>query len=704
MSISANSPGSNRQLQKSGKKGSPGRTHEPFGAKPEPTEGNLSSAISAELERAGAPRQQIPPQTIELMLAEPRDQPFSAPGWLFELKYDGYRLLAARDGGRAQLLFRRGRDATALFPELAAAVAKLPFENITLDGEVVVLDEAGIPTFQRLQKRGQLLRAADIRRASIELPATLFVFDLLGWQDFDLRPLPLALRKSLLQRLLPKAGPLRFADHVMEQGMDFFAQVRQRGLEGILAKKGDSPYQPGRWNTWLKICVERTADLVVVGFTEPDRTRIGFGALHLGTHRGGELTYAGRVGTGFSEKQLKELRVTLEPDRRATPVFKRLIPMPGEHRWVEPKYVCEVRFKQWTDDGLLRAPVFVRMREDKQPEECLQGSSAPNLPQRAPAEASQRRIPFSNLEKVFWPDEGYTKGDLVNFYREISAWLLPYLRDRPVVLTRYPDGIRGKSFFQKDAPNFVPDWIRTERMWSEDSQREIAHFICEDEDSLVFLANLGTIPLHIGASRAKTLEQPDWCILDLDPKEAPFSYVVRIARAILALSEQIELPCFVKTSGSSGLHLLLPLGAQCNHQQSTALAELMARVIAQEMPEIATVTRNIADRGKRVYLDYLQNGHGKLLAAPFCVRPIPGAPVSTPLSWNEVGPRLHPRQFTLANVVRRITRQKTDPLRAVLELRPDLPNVLNKLGERLHRLSRPVRRTSDSRKNAVRRS
>src|SRR5262249_28292451 len=305
---------------------------------------------------------------------------------------------------------------------------------------------------------------------------------------------------------------------------------------------------------------------------------------------------------------------------------------------------------------------------------------APTTP--SPPPRSERRIPFTRLDKVFWPEEKYTKGDLIEFYRSVSPWLLPYLRDRPVVLTRYPDGISGKSFFQKDAPAFVPSWMHTERMWSEEG-REIAHFVCEDEDSLVYLVNLGTIPLHIWSARARTLQQPDWCILDLDPKEAPFSSVIEVARAVHALCEEINLPSFAKTSGSAGLHVLIPLGAQCTHAQSTALAELVGRVIAQELPQVATITRTIADRGKRVYLDYLQNGHGKLLAAPFCVRPLPGAPVSTPLGWNEVNHKLQPRQFTLANVAKRMRALEADPLRPVLDLKPDLYAALEKLSQRL---------------------
>jgi bifunctional non-homologous end joining protein LigD len=292
-------------------------------------------------------------------------------------------------------------------------------------------------------------------------------------------------------------------------------------------------------------------------------------------------------------------------------------------------------------------------------------------------------VKFSNLNKVFWPDKGYTKGDLIEYYRTIAPWLLPYLKDRPVVLTRFPDGITGKSFFQKDAPGFVPEWIRTERIWSEDTQRDIDYFVCNDEASLVYLANLGTIPLHVWASRSGSLELPDWCVLDLDPKEAPFIHVVTVARALRALCRAIELPAFVKTSGSSGLHVLIPLGGQCTYEQTRSLAGLLARVITQELPDIATITRPIGKRGARVYLDYIQNGHGRLLVSPFSVRPLPGAPVSMPLSWSEVTPKLDPAKFTIRTAVARMKRLKADPLRPLLELKPDLFAALERLQKRL---------------------
>jgi bifunctional non-homologous end joining protein LigD len=296
-------------------------------------------------------------------------------------------------------------------------------------------------------------------------------------------------------------------------------------------------------------------------------------------------------------------------------------------------------------------------------------------------------LPFelTNLKKVFWPEEGHTKGDLIDYYRAIAPWLLPYLRNRPLVMTRYPDGIGGKSFFQKDAPGFTPDWVRTERMWSEDTQREIDYFVCDDLASLLYVINLGSIPLHLWASRAPTLERPDWCVLDLDPKGAPFTQVVEVALAARELCERIALPLFVKTSGSSGLHLLVPLGRQCTHEQSRSLGELLARCLVGRLPEIATITRQVSRRDGRVYVDYLQNGSGKLLVSPFCVRPLPGAPVSTPLAWREVDRTLDLRRHTLRTVPERMKKLKADPLAHVLELAPDLGAALGRLTDHLGR-------------------
>jgi bifunctional non-homologous end joining protein LigD len=348
--------------------------------------------------------------------------------------------------------------------------------------------------------------------------------------------------------------------------------------------------------------------------------------------------------------------------------------------------VCEVRYKEWTREKLLRQPVFLRFRDDKSIGECTltepveSGNEDPIFPL---ARVETPDLQFTNEDKVFWPDEGYTKGDLIGYYRAIAPWILPYLKDRPLVMTRFPDGIDGKSFFQKDAPDFAPGWLRTETVWSEQAERELRYFVCDTQEALLYVVNLATIPLHVWASRIGTLERPDWCILDLDPKEAPFIHVVTVAKAIKSLCDDIGLPCVVKSSGSSGLHVLLPLGRQCTHEQSRTLGELLARVTVAELSEIATIARVPSRREGKVYVDYLQNGHGKLLVAPYGVRPITGAPVSMPLRWREVTSKLDIRRFTIKNAPQRMRRLKEDPLLAVLSAKPDLTAALQRLQGRV---------------------
>jgi bifunctional non-homologous end joining protein LigD len=366
-----------------------------------------------------------------------------------------------------------------------------------------------------------------------------------------------------------------------------------------------------------------------------------------------------------------------------------------------------VRYREWTPDGLLRHSAFLRMRTDKDPKDCeRQGTGtreagtgglvdagretggtadasetpgAEELPGPVVVAKPEKTFNFSNLKKVYWPDEKYTKGDLIEYYRAISPWILPYLRNRPVVMTRYPDGIDGKSFYQKDAPEFAPEWIRTIPIWSEDTQRDIKYFVCDEVESLLYIANLGSIPLHIWNSRVSSLELPDWCVIDLDPKEAPFSDVIRCALAFRELCERIGMPSYIKTTGKTGLHILLPLGRQVTYAQCRTLGELLCRVVLRELKDIATIVRHVTKRGDKVYLDYLQNRHGQLIVAPFCVRPLPGASVSMPLTWDEVNSSLDPKAFTIKTAVERMERFGGDPVVQVLSDKPDLGQVLERL-------------------------
>lgn len=636
-------------------------------------------ALRASLKRDGVPHRKVDPTTLSPMLCQPRDAPFSDPRWVFELKYDGYRLFATRVDGEVRLFLRRGSQATNVFPDLVAALTKLPYDGLVLDGEVVVLDDTGHASFQLLQQRAQLRRSLEIDRASLRLPATYVAFDLLAVEGFDLRDLPLVERKRVLRTVLPPAGPIAYADHIEEHGEALWDEVVRRHLEGMVAKRADARYRSGRSSAWLKIALGRRADFVVVGFTAPEGSRQALGSLLLGVHHHGRLMLAGAVGTGFSDDDLHRTLELLEPDVVKRKPVEGDWPRGGRVTWVKPRHVVEVHFKEWTNDGRIRQPVFVRWRPDKLPEECVRD------PQEAPAkELRPARPPTPRADKIFWPDAGYTKGDLVAYYEQVAPWLLPYLRDRPLLLTRYPDGIDGKSFFQKDAPSWAPAHVRRVRLWSEERQAEVSQFVCDDAETLRWLADMGTIPLHVWASRVATLERPDWASLDLDPKSAPFEHVVQVALATKALCDGVKLPAFVKTTGSTGLHVLIALGRQLTHEQARQWAELIARLVVERLPDLATVERQVARRGGRVYVDFGQNGRGKTLASPLCVRPVPFAGVSMPLRWEEVTPSLSPSDFHLGNAVSRLRKLGEDPLLPVLTQTPDLAAAL----ERLSALSR----------------
>jgi bifunctional non-homologous end joining protein LigD len=648
------------------------------------------AAVRGELVKLGAPRRPVSALEVQPMLAETRAEPFDDPSFLFELKLDGFRAIVERDGQEARICYRSGTDSTAAYPDLAKALLSLPAKRFVADGEIAVLDETGRPQFQRLQKRALLTNPLELEQATVDLPASLFLFDLLGFEEFDLRGLPLVERKRLLHLIVPPQGIVSAVDHVHGHGRALFASIRELGLEGIVAKRAQSPYRGGRMRDWLKVRVDRTADFVVVGFTPAEGTRTGFGALHLAQWRDGTLAYLGRVGGGFSEKQLKETHAKLLQLRIDKPAFSGTVPGRG-NVWVQPLLVVEVRFKEVTEESLLRQPTFLRFRDDKKPEECIASAEAeaPPMPKatKSPAKKTGKELAFSNLEKIFWPDEGYTKGDLIAYYDAVSPWMLPYLRDRPIVLTRYPNGITGKSFFQKDAPEYVPEWVRRAHLpggggFSRDPKQEgneANFFLCDNLETLLYLANLGTIPIHTWSSRFANPRHPDWCILDLDPKTAPFADVVTLAQATRELCEQIGLPSYCKTSGQKGLHVLFPMNCQLTHEQSTSLAELIARAVEARHPAISSTERSIPARKGRVYLDFMQNGYGKTIAGPFSARPVPGATVSMPLKWSEVNGKLDPKAFTLKTAPVRMKKLKGDPFAPVLTEKTDVPAVLAKL-------------------------
>ncbi|MGI9585689.1 MAG: DNA ligase D [Acidimicrobiia bacterium] len=620
----------------------------------------------------------IDASSVALMLAATADEPFDDQNWLFEIKYDGYRVVASKDDRTVRLFYRSGIDATDVFPEIASAVRRLPYRRLILDGEAVVLGNDGMPSFSELQKRGMLSNRHEIAMAATRTPATLFGFDVLEVDGQDVRRVPLHLRKKILEVVLPPLGPLRYVEHLVGVGEAMFAQTVRMGLEGVMAKGVDTPYIGGRSDSWLKVKAERTDTFAIVGYTVPKGSRKGIGALHLGALVDGILTYSGRVGSGFSDTTLKDLASLLEGSVSRSARVDGEIPDGAEHHWVEPSLACRVRYKEVTSAGSLRQPVF----EGYFPlelDEVFERAGSGEPPE--PDVEGEPTAAISNPDKEFWPDKGYTKGDLIGYYEAVADHLLPYLTDRPVVLDRYPDGIEGKSFFQKNAPDSTPAWMRTERIGDPD-ESSTNYFVVDNAEALRYIANLGTIPLHLWASTTGALDRPDWCVLDLDPKIAPFASVVTVAKTVHDICSDIGLPSYPKTSGRTGIHILIPMGKAFSYEQQKLLGELIARVAEAELPDIATTIRSPAKRGEKVYIDYLQNGKGKLLVSPFSVRPVPGATVSAPLRWQEVTRSLDMHRFTIRSMPRRLAAMSADPMLGVLEEVPDISAALTRLMKR----------------------
>jgi len=639
------------------------------------------SALHSQLDSVKAEQGVVLPRRQQFMLASAGERPFSSKEWLFEFKYDGVRVLASRSGKDVELYGRSGQPITTRYPEVARALRALPVKQFVLDGEIVALDESGRPSFQRLQQRMHLTNTFDIERARATVPVNGIFFDCLALEGRDLRSLPLVERKECLKLLIPARGVVQYCDHILEHGEALFEVSSEQRLEGIIAKRVDSTYTAGRSKAWIKLKCQRRQEFVIGGYTQPKGSREYFGSLHLGLYEGDRLVYVSKVGTGFNQKILKTLWTKFESISRDTSPFEVRSPTGRDNRWLEPMLVCEVSFTEWTKDGGIRHPTFLGLRDDKQPKDCWR--EQPMKIQALPPSRERPKFTITNPSKVFWPAEGYTKSDLIAYYESVAPLLLPYLKDRPLVLTRYPDGIEGKSFFQRDAPEFVPAWVNTERIYSKDSDREIDYFIVNDLDTLRYVSNLGTIPLHLWSSRLGSLDRPDWLILDLDPKGAPMSDVVKVARTLHHILEELELPSYVKTSGATGLHVVVPLGARYSHEEARTYGRLLALLGMELEPDLATIARPLHARGGKVYIDFVQNGHGRTVVAPFSIRPLPCAPVSCPLSWSEVTARLDPTRFTIKTALRRFER-RGDPLAPVLggaiDMAATLPRIEHWLG------------------------
>ena len=564
------------------------------------------------------------------------------------------------------------------FPEIVAELQKIRADSFLLDGEIAAFEETGKSSFQLLQGRINRRNPRGLNELIEKIPASYMVFDVLACQGFDLRSVTLAERRRVLAALLPHNELIRPVEVLSERGREFFELVSQAKLEGVVAKHNESTYSIGRSTQWRKIKTVQEDFFAIGGWTEPAGGRKYLGALLLGVYEGEQLHFVGRVGGGFNESRLRSIHQQLQPLQAEASPFQHYPKEVADAHWVDPVLVCRVRYNELTRDRILRAPVFLRMEPDIDPSSCR--FDLPVNPDDE--EMSDPLAPFSflsNLDKPFWPEDGITKRDLVRYYYEVAPILLPYLRDRPMNMERYPDGWNGKSFYQKDTPDFFPDWIRTEPVDSESQAKTIRYTVVDDRDTLVYLANLACIPLHPWSSRIGTIGCPDFLIIDLDPDpKLGFGEVCRFALRIRGILDQLELESFPKTSGSKGIHILVPLEPLYSYAMVRSFGEIVARLAVQGAEDLATFDRSMERRKGRIYIDYLQNGMGKTIVSPYCVRPRPGAPVSTPLEWNEVAPGIRPEAFHIRNILRRIER-KGDLFLPVLQRKQRLEDALERL-------------------------
>jgi len=698
------------------------------------------------------------PRSVEPMNASLAEGPFSSPDWFFEPKLDGVRAVAFIRQGEVSLFSRRGLDATKQYPGIARELREQTEPELVLDGEIVAFDENGVPSFQQLQQRLNLMRESDIKRAESQIPVFYYVFDLLYAGGYDLRGAPLEQRKRLLRRMLMPTDRVFLVEHFEQDGETAFQAAVDNGLEGLVAKKRDSVYESGRRaKSWMKIKATQEAEFVIAGYTEGGGWRAGtFGSLLLGYYEdSGKLVYAGHVGTGFDDKTLRLLKEKLEVLRTDQRPFAEepamtKIPFGGPKNskvtWVKPELVAQVKFAQWTKDGLLRAPSFLGLREDKAPAEVRREEPVP-LPDNGPG--AQRKatgesgvgevleqlgrpeqkfilkvegykVPVTNLDKELWPAledrRALTKRDLLLYLAKISPYLLPHMRDRPLTLTRYPNGIYGGHFYQKRFEHDVPEFVQTVKLWSQDNATDVEYIVCNNLPTLAWLGQLADIELHTWYSRispesdghhlpttftgsakkidASLLNYPDFIVFDLDPyiysgkekkgaepelNRKAFLKTCDVAFWLKDLLDSLSLSSVVKTTGRTGLHIYVPILRQFDYDTVRAACETIGKYLMGAHPKDITMEWTVEKRTGKVFFDHNQNVRGKTLASVYSPRPSPEAAVSMPVRWDELK-EVYPSDFTILTAVDRVSKTR-DLWAGILEAKHDLASMLGALGE-----------------------
>ena len=635
------------------------------------------------------------------MKATLAEHPPRGDEWLFEVKWDGVRAIAFVEQEEVRLQSRTGNRCERQYPELAVMHHHLATRQAVLDGEIVVLDAKGVSQFHLIQPRIANTDPNSIAHLTRSTPVVYFAFDLLYLDGYDLRGVALSERKALLDEVLTPGAAVRISDSFPgSAGEAMLEAARENGLEGLLAKCATSRYESRRSRDWLKIKIVNEQEFVIGGFTEPQGERSHFGALILGVYDGGKLRWVGNVGTGFNQKSLAALYGKLEPlVTKTCPFAERPKPVRGM-TWARPELVCQVKYANWTQDDHLRAPVFLGLRDDLRPKEVVRETAVKDEAElEAAAEAGEllapelkeatltidgRQLKFTNLGKVYYPDDGVVKRDVLNYYDGVADLILPHLKDRPLSLKRYPNGIQQEFFFQKNVREAFAPWLRTELIDSEHNHAPIKYVFAEDRASLLYLVNLGCIDQNPWMSRSQSLEEPDFALIDLDPQECPYDMIVEAALLVKEVLDQIGMAGYPKTTGGDGMHVYIPIEPVYSYEEARIFAELISRLLVHENPKMFTTPRSVSKREKgRVYFDYLQIGKSKTIAAPYVLRAYPGAPVATPLEWSEVRRGLDPKQFHIRNAIERF-REKGDLFRGVLEKPQKLEDGLPKL-EKLFR-------------------
>jgi len=642
---------------------------------------------------------------VEPMLATLVDKPFDDKGWVYEIKWDGYRAVGFLDNNCAELKSRNDKSFNEKFYPIYEALKKLNIRAV-VDGEIVVVGNNGQANFGSLQNW----------RSEADGDLIYYVFDILWYDGHDLKELPLTERKAILRKVLKESDNIQISKDFETSGIEMLDAAKKMGLEGIMAKRKTSSYHiKNRTKEWLKIKANKRQEVVIGGFTKNDGTNKLFSSLLVGVYEEGKLIYTGKVGTGFNKKMQREMMEQFEPlitdtvpfleepDVNKASRFRRNPPH-ASVTWLQPKLIGEVSYAEITSDKVMRHPSFQGMRSDKgaenvilekekNTEEIINSERKSIIQPRGkstrktllnPSEASQvkkvngHELKFTNVKKIFWPKEKIKKGELINYYYQIAPILMPYLKERPESMNRFPNGIDGKNFYFKNVKGKVPEWMDTFDYYSDEDQQHKEYLIANNEATMLYMINMGCIELNPWSSTVKKPDYPTFCIIDLDPDQNSFDQVIEAAQVTKSILDDMGIPSYPKTSGSTGLHIYIPLGNKYTYEQSKEFARIIVTLVNQQLPDYTSIERHIADRKGKMYLDFLQNRPHATIACAYSVRPKPGATVSMPLHWDEVKKGLKMSDFTIKNSLERI-QSMGDIFKPVLGKGIDLKKVISQV-------------------------